>query len=142
MEQLPRHHSFRGPTSTAFSLDVAKNTLHNMGYQGLGDEMVGTHEPTPVASPPVHPSPHLSNLLENPARDPLWTFSKEEMVRLCRLYEEEVGMMYPIVEIEQVIAHGRHLHKYSSNLNGPTSSMSPCTACFLPVIGRILRKRC
>lgn len=91
---VSKHPSFRGPTSTAFSLDVAKNTLHNMGYQGLGDEGVGTQDPTPIASPPpVQQSPHLSNLLENPSRDPLWIFSKEEMVRLCRVYEEEIGIM-------------------------------------------------
>lgn len=94
-----------------------------MGYQGLVDENAATHDPTPVASPPPsNPSLHLSNLIENPSRDPLWTFSKEEMVRLCRLYEEEVGMMYPIVDIEMVIAHGRHLHKYSANLKTNTSS--------------------
>ena len=123
--QVPKHPFFRGPTSTAFSLDVAKKTLHNMGYQGLVDETVGTHDPTPAASPPPtsNPSLHLSNLLENPSRDPLWTFSKEEMVRLCRLYEEEVGVMYPFVDIEMVIAHGRHLHKYSSTFRGNTSSM-------------------
>lgn len=123
--QVPKHPFFRGPTSTAFSLDVAKNTLHNMGYQGLVDDNSATHDPTPVASPPPGNSTlHLSNLIENPSRDPLWTFSKEEMVRLCRLYEEEVGMMYPIVDIEMVIAHGRHLHKYSANLKNNTSSMS------------------
>lgn len=121
MSKVPKHPSFRGPTSTAFSLDVAKTTLHNMGYQGLVDDNLGTQEPTPIGSPPQsHPVPHLSNLLENTSRDPLWIFSKEEMVRLCRLYEEEVGMMNPVVDVEQVIAHGRHLHKYSANSNNPS----------------------
>lgn len=124
---VPKHPSFRGPTSTAFSLAVAKTTLHSMGYQGLGDEGVGTQDPTPIASPPpIQHSPHLSNLLENPSRDPLWIFSKEEMVRLCRVYEEEIGIMYPIVDIEQVICHGRNLYNYGANLKSNHNNSSKC----------------
>lgn len=109
--QPPRHPSFRGPTSSAFSLDLAKNTLHNMGYQSLGvDEGVLTHDPTPNASPPaIQPPQNSSN---DASRDPIWTFSKEEMIRLCRVYEEEMGLMYPILDIEQVIIHGTNLYEF------------------------------
>jgi hypothetical protein len=108
----PRHPSFRGPTSSAFSLDVAKNTLHNMGYQGLGvDEGLPSHDPTPNGSPPaIQPTVTGSN--ENPNRDPIWAFSKEEMLRLCRVYEEEMGLMYPVLDIERVIIHGTNLYEF------------------------------
>lgn len=109
----PKHPSFRGPTSSAFSLDVAKNTLHNMGYQGLGvDEGVITQDPTPVASPPlIQPRP-LVNANGNPCNDPIWNINKEEMIRLCRVYEEEMGIMYPVVNIEQMIIHGSNLYHF------------------------------
>jgi hypothetical protein len=108
----PKHTSFHGPTSSAFSLDVAKNTLHNMGYHGLGvDEGMITQDPTPVASPPgLQPSPLVN--LNGPDRDPIWTFSKEEMIRLCRVYEEEMGTMYPVLNIEQLIIHGSNLYQF------------------------------
>jgi hypothetical protein len=109
----PKHPSFHGPTSSAFSLDVAKNTLHNMGYQGLGvDEGVVTHDPTPVASPRGIQPPPLVNINGEQCHDPIWTFSKEEMIRLCRVYEEEMGIMYPVVNIERLIIHGSNLYQY------------------------------
>lgn len=109
----PKYSSFRGPTSSAFSLDVAKNTLHNMGYQGLGvDEGMITQDATPVASPPeIQPLP-LVNVNGSPSRDPILTFSKEEMIRLCRVYEEEMGLMYPVLNIEQIIIHGSNLYEF------------------------------
>lgn len=102
-----KHPSFRGPTSSAYSLDVAKNTLHNMGYQGLEEEN-GTQDPTPAATPPHGVQvAALMDACGKPMRDPLWSFTKEEMIRLCRVYEEEMGLMYPVVNIEEVIQHGR-----------------------------------
>lgn len=81
-----------------------------MGYQGLGDDSV-TGDPTPVASPPGIQPPPLTNPNGNPCKDPIWTFSKEEMVRLCRVYEEEMGLMYPVINIEDVIIHGKNCKK-------------------------------
>ncbi|RDL41849.1 Uncharacterized protein BP5553_01828 [Venustampulla echinocandica] len=109
----PKHRSYRGPTSSAFSLDVAKNTLHSMGYQGLGvDEGMMTQDATPLASPPAIQPPPLPNTNSNPSKDPLWSLSKEEMIRLCRVYEEEMGIMYPVVDIDQTIIHGTNLYEY------------------------------
>ncbi|KAF8853247.1 fungal-specific transcription factor-like protein [Acephala macrosclerotiorum] len=107
----PKHPSFRGPTSSAFSLDVAKNTLHNMGYQGLGvDEGMTTQDATPIGSPPAIAPTIIS--AGGPARDPIWALSKEETVRLCKVYEEEMGIMYPVVNIEQLITHGTNLYDF------------------------------
>lgn len=111
---IPRHPSFRGPTSSAFGLDVAKNTLHNMGYQGLADEGSATQDPTPVPSPPPSRTRALPSLNMNGARvpDPLRSVSREEMIRLCRVYEEEMGLMYPVMDIEELIHHGTNLFDF------------------------------
>ena len=139
----PKHPTFRGPTSSAFSLDVAKNTLHNMGYQGLGvDEGMITQDPTPVASPPGIQPPPLINTNGNACRDPIWTFSKEEMIRLCRVYEEEMGLMYPVVNIEELIIHGSNLYDFidaalRNGLANPTSpgkGINDASSCALKLV--------
>ncbi|TVY68860.1 putative transcriptional regulatory protein, partial [Lachnellula suecica] len=108
----PKHTSYRGPTSSAFSLDVAKNTLQNMGYQSLDNEGMMTQDATPMGSPPPAQAPTLAGTNGTPARDPLWSITKEEAIRLCRVYEEEMGIMYPVVNIEQVIIHAKNLYDF------------------------------
>ncbi|KAG0649902.1 putative transcriptional regulatory [Hyphodiscus hymeniophilus] len=139
----PIHSSFRGPSSSAFSLNVAKNTLQNMGYQGLGvDEGMNSQDPTPAGSPPGIQPPPLVNLNGNPCRDPIWTFSKEEMVRLCRVYEEEVGIMYPVLNIEQLIVHGTNLYRFIdaalrtglANTTRPGQGVSDEQSCILKLV--------
>ena len=102
---------FRGPTSIAFTVDVAKNTLHNMGYPGVRDahEDGGAQpESTPHASPLLAPAAAAQPLAQS-AADPIWEFDEAEMVRLCKLHEEEIGIMYPIMSIDTAIEHARHL---------------------------------
>ncbi|KJR86306.1 fungal specific transcription factor domain protein [Sporothrix schenckii 1099-18] len=116
-------HTFRGgPTSMAFTVDVAKNTLHNMGYSGEPQEEGGNGpavEETPRTSPFLPPVSiqTSSSMLPLSSRnqvpnDPLWEFDKDEMVRLCRLHEDEVGIMYPVVKIETVIEHAQSLSSW------------------------------
>lgn len=101
-----KHTSYHGPTSSAFSLDVAKNTLQNMGYQGGTD----TQDATPLDSPPPSSLPRKGP--GNPCKDPIWAIDKEEMIRLCHVYEEEMGLMYPIIDIEKLIIHGTNLYNF------------------------------
>lgn len=122
-----RQASFRGPTSMAYSLDVANNTIHEMGYKGIGDSGGGDD-----VAPPPPPPPHsdvfavaarhhseagylggLSNsgLMLSPV-EPLWEFDRDELVRLCRAHDEEVGIMYPVVNIQTVIGHARALSQW------------------------------
>ncbi|KAI4592866.1 hypothetical protein KJ359_010313 [Pestalotiopsis sp. 9143b] len=105
-----RQAGFRGPTSTHFSLDVAKNTLHKMGYSNMGEEApedgAAPAEETPGTSPMLAPAAVDT---QHPFPDPLWEFDKDEMIRLCRVYEEEVGIMYPVIRVETVVNHAKIL---------------------------------
>ncbi|KAI1503411.1 hypothetical protein F5X99DRAFT_375160 [Biscogniauxia marginata] len=105
-----RQPGFRGPTSTRFSLDVAKNTLHKMGYgnPGYGADADTTTHDTPTVSPRLVQQTATSPYNARPP-DPLWEFDKDELVRLCRVYEEEVGIMWPVVRIASVINHAKTL---------------------------------
>jgi hypothetical protein len=104
-----RQPAFRGPTSTHFSLDVAKNTLHKMGYSNLDetpDDTAPAMDVTPNTSPMLAP---FTGEVQRSAPDPLWEFDKDEMIRLCRVYEEEVGIMYPVIRVETVVNHAKIL---------------------------------
>ncbi|KAI0113470.1 hypothetical protein F4814DRAFT_347631 [Daldinia grandis] len=107
-----RQPGFRGPTSTRFNLDVAKNTLHKMGYSNSPDvgEFDGLGQDSPVPSPNL--TAQVASTPGGPSRDPLWEFDKDELVRLCRVHDEEIGIMYPVVKIESVIRHARTLSSW------------------------------
>lgn len=96
--------AFRGPTSMAFSLDVARDTIQNMGYRHL-DDGDDQQAPSSEEGPSRGAQPEATS-------DPLWVIDKDEMVRLCRLYVEELGIMYPVLTIQPVIEHARALYSY------------------------------
>lgn len=86
----------------AYSLDVANATIANMGYKALAD---GDEEQNqqPQEDNSLQPTDTAGVL------DPLLEFDKDDMIRLCRLHEEEVGIMYPVIKIQAVIAHAKNL---------------------------------
>jgi hypothetical protein len=85
---------------------MAKSTLRNMGYSGSEDGGP-LPEPTPHASPTLNPA--ALHPLAQSAPDPIWEFEEGEMLRLCRFYDEEVGMMYPVIGIDSIIQHAKHV---------------------------------
>ncbi|KAG9251442.1 uncharacterized protein F5Z01DRAFT_627569 [Emericellopsis atlantica] len=99
-----RYGSFRGPTSMAYSLDVANNTIANMGYKGIEE---GEDQSAPSTFDEVHVTTGDAG-----RTDPLLDYTKEEMIRLCRLHEEEIGIMYPVLDVQDVIAHASSLHAF------------------------------
>ncbi|KAI9749098.1 MAG: hypothetical protein M4579_007005 [Chaenotheca gracillima] len=121
-KQQARHPRFQGPTSSAFSFDVAKSSLQTMGItdgdENLIDEGIATQDDT-VPGSPVSLANNAVVLIPHPSKDPLWGIPLDEVIRLCRVYEEEMGMMYPILEIERVIAHAKILYKF---MGGATRS--------------------
>src|SRR5690606_8028629 len=75
----------------------------NMGYKGIGEGVEQQPQQSSLedAPPPAAEQPRVA--------DPLLEFDKDEMVRLCRLHEEEVGIMYPVLDIQPVISHAKSL---------------------------------
>lgn len=112
--------SFRGPTSNAFNFGVAKNSLETMGITSQGDEDVsgsggagtGTAEASPTRSPArVDINGQLVQSIHG-EKDPIWSISQDEALRLCRVYEDEMGLMYPILDINKVIAYAHKLYRF------------------------------
>lgn len=97
-DQVPLRSEVMGSTSNAFALGVARSALPNIGVQSdldLPDDGLTSSLMTPCRTPRLaqnNPSP-------SPAL-PLMSFT--EMNRLINLYEEEVGTIYPFLDIEHV----------------------------------------
>jgi hypothetical protein len=85
-----------------------------MGYKGIDEAPGATAVGHYLDEQPAR------RLLPPGNHDPLWEIGRDEMVRLCRLHEEEVGIMYPVVNIQTVISHARSLASFmeSSSRNG------------------------
>ncbi|KAI1616941.1 fungal-specific transcription factor domain-containing protein [Exophiala viscosa] len=97
---------FHGPTSTLYGIDVAKSSLQTMGItQNAADDGMISRDRSRAASPVFPVTPH-------PSKDPLWLIDHAEVIRLLRVYEEEIGIMYPVVDIEKVIKHADSLYKF------------------------------
>lgn len=97
--------SFHGPTSSNYGFDVAKSTLQTMGImQGTNDDGGLSRDRSANASP-LSSAPH-------PSKDPLWLIDRNESLRLCRLYEDEIGIMYPEIDMERITKHLTMLYNF------------------------------
>ena len=94
---------FHGPTSSAFNFDVARSSLQTMGIAESemqedggynGDEIASRGSPHQIKAP-------IASMTVHSNKDPLWKIGKDEAIRLCRVYEEEMGIMYPIIDMEK-----------------------------------------
>lgn len=103
--------TFRGPTSSAFSFDVAKSTLHTMGIASEaqpGEEDGGTADGSPTGSPrPVYIAPPPKS-----HKDPIWVIPRADAMRLLGVYEEETHQMYPVMSVDHVRAHAVSLYRF------------------------------
>lgn len=73
------------------------------GEEGEDDGIL-TRDVTPRASPPV-PNAMLPNRSMHIDKDPIWAISKHEALRLVHVWHEEMGVMYPILEVGKVLRY-------------------------------------
>lgn len=99
-----RHSQFQGPTSTAFNFEVANSSLQTMGITQAEpmEENGSAFDRNPAHSSYPHQAP-TAPMAMHPSKDPLWSISKAEAIRLCGIYDEEMGVMYPVVDIVDAI---------------------------------------
>lgn len=75
------------------------------------DEGLATAHVTPRASPPSA-SVSLSKPSMHADKDPIWSISRQEAIRLVHVWHEEQGVMYPILEIEKVLRYTEMLFQF------------------------------
>ena len=58
---------------------------------------------------------HASNPLEPSqyAKDPIWIISKDEAIRLCQVYDEEIGIMYPMLDMDRIVKNADKLFTFT-----------------------------
>ena len=108
-KSVSKYPRFQGPTSSAFSLGVAKSSLQTMGITGPEYGVVDgafTQDATPMASP------GQGHRVLHPDKDPIYSISKEEAIRLCHVYEEEMGIMYPVIDVGIMLRHANLLYTF------------------------------
>ncbi|KAJ5466555.1 hypothetical protein N7539_009511 [Penicillium diatomitis] len=124
--------SFQGPTTSDFSFKLAKTSLLQRGIMEPNDVFDGvdgdvTQEPSPVASPlsPAHRAGECR------AADPLDTMDKSEVLRLCIVYEEEMGIMYPVLELPVLLEQVHFLFDRSGHQVQHLGQAGPTTNAVL-----------
>lgn len=130
---VAKHPRFQGPTSAAFNIGVAKSSLQTMGITGpedTADDGAQTNEVTPIGSPRMGTVQHSSGAgaysapgnyqkahMAHATKDPIWMLTKEETLRLVNVYQDEMGLMYPMLDIEKLLSHANMLFTFVEAAN-------------------------
>ena len=113
-KSFSKHPRFHGPTANAFSLGVAKSSLKTMGItapEDGDDEGVITQNATPVGSPRMRHATTPQHAL-HADKDPIWALTKKEALRLVSVFHDEMGLMYPLLDIDKVSRHAEMLFAF------------------------------
>ncbi|RMZ77534.1 hypothetical protein DV737_g4338, partial [Chaetothyriales sp. CBS 132003] len=103
--------AFVGPTSSAYGFNVAKSTLQTMGITnntGL-DDGTTSRERSQAASPTSVQSRGRGVYAQ---KDPLWLLQLADVQRLLDVYEEEIGITYPVYAMDKLAKHAALLYKF------------------------------
>ncbi|KAI9727559.1 MAG: hypothetical protein M1828_006501 [Chrysothrix sp. TS-e1954] len=98
----PQQSRFQGPTSSAYSFGIARSSLQHMGVtspeDGLDDDGTIQSQVPPQNHDGVkEPHYHL-----HPSLHAISALTKDEALRLCQIYEDEMGLMYPVVDFSKI----------------------------------------
>ncbi|OKL59025.1 hypothetical protein UA08_05716 [Talaromyces atroroseus] len=109
-----RHPQFHGPTPSPFNFDVARLNLREIGLASNETTIHDDLAPTPAEStqPNLRHAGSTRLRAMHPTKDPIWAIDREEAIRLCRVYEEEIGLMYPFFNINKIISQTNLLYNF------------------------------
>jgi hypothetical protein len=123
--------AFSGPTSSTYFMEYSNPNLQNMGIAdqafvmspgtNIGERPMraGRHvaDETPtttIVQSKTQPA-HMAALPEEPisiAKDPLWCLTQESALTLCHVYADEIGLMYPILDLQEMMNKIRTLFSF------------------------------
>lgn len=111
-----RHSQFQGPTSAAFGMSIANDSLQTMGMtRSEHPNEIGEVFEASIPGATYRNQAPTAQMAMHPSKDPLWSIGKDEAVRLCRLYDEEMGIMYPIVNLQETISKTKALFTFTES---------------------------
>ena len=87
-----------------------------MGITQPEYEDVSTMQGRQMTGPPTENVAPVITQPVNPVKDPLWSLNQEEALRLCRLYQEEVGSMYPMLNIDKTLCKAKTMFHFLDSM--------------------------
>ena len=115
-QSSPQQNKYQGPTSSQYNFDLARSSLHTMG--------IATEEEGVAANNShVRPAPLEPQIVPlHPTILPMTELTKDEALRLCRLYENEIGLMHPILDMKRVQQHAKLMFALAEAVRGTENS--------------------
>jgi hypothetical protein len=112
-----RQLAFVGRTKPAFSFDVARTSMKEMGLSN----------DTPAFSSPASPEPESRGDQTGSlsASDPLPALSKDELLTSIAVFREEVDPVYPFVDVDGLIRQVEDLSVVTESTRGMTETFHP-----------------
>ncbi|KAF9893332.1 hypothetical protein FE257_011764 [Aspergillus nanangensis] len=97
---LTEPHHRQAASNYAFNFRLARTHLDAMGIVNENRDSDGD------------PGSQLPSGLQTPSSsaDPLWAIPRREAIRLTSVYEEEIGISYPLLNIQKITSHISHLY--------------------------------
>lgn len=95
----------RNAAPTSVFLPDVTSAANSVGMRPMGSV---NDSASPVGFPD---DPHLRHV-PSTSQDPLWDVQQDEMLRLCRVHEEELGILLPVVNIQTVTSHAQSLASF------------------------------
>ena len=89
----------QGAPHSAYSYDIARSSLQSMGITEGMEGSVGQDNRISAAS-------DQEQLRLHPSAEALASISKEETMRLIGVYDQEISIMYPIIDVVKVTQYG------------------------------------
>ncbi|KAK1994545.1 hypothetical protein LX36DRAFT_198486 [Colletotrichum falcatum] len=110
VESSAEEDSCQPSASYTFNISLARTHLCARGI-GTTDADPGGVSASVNPTRPSSPWIQTAFGLDTGSIDPLWLINEEEAVRLCNVYEEEIGIQYPFLDIQRLITQVRNLYR-------------------------------
>ncbi|KAK2048383.1 hypothetical protein LZ31DRAFT_60228, partial [Colletotrichum somersetense] len=110
LESSAEEGSCQPSASYTFNISLARTHLRARGI-GTTDADPGGVSASVNPTRPPSPSMQTAFGLDVESIDPLWLINEEEAVRLCNVYEEEIGIQYPFLHIQRLVTQVRRLYR-------------------------------
>ncbi|KAK2055049.1 fungal-specific transcription factor domain-containing protein [Colletotrichum caudatum] len=109
LESSAEESSCQPSASYTFNISLARTHLRARGIGSTDADPGGVSASVNPTRPPS-PSMQTAFGLNMESIDPLWLINEEEAVRLCNVYEEEIGIQYPFLDIQRLVTQVRKLY--------------------------------
>ena len=93
--KAPAHQQkYQNTSNSSFSYDIARSSLQSMGIDASANSATSRH-----------PSPNQGFTSLHPDTEPLASFTKDEGMRMCGVFDDEIGVFFPFIDMSRVVQY-------------------------------------